>query len=340
MRSVERIGLGPTRAGCRSVCSVPCYHGNHVTGWGRVSAAAILLYHRVGDDAVDSHDLQVNVRDFRCHLRHLRTHYQPVTLDAVAESVRTDVPLPPRAVAVTLDDGYLQNLELILPLLGEFEVPATFFVTTEGLNERHENWWDVLPRMMLGPHRLPSALDLYGDGTWVASTTTALERDRAHDRLTQHFYGLSASQRRERLAALHEWSGVPMRPRESHRVLLADELASLARDPFASVGAHSVHHLALPTQSPQEQTWEVTESKAILESVLSAPVHGFSYPYGAYDRATVDAVRQADYQYAVTVDAGLVDAGASLFQLPRCEVKARIASTFDTWLAGIMVSRS
>jgi len=367
VHDVERFGVIGGNRVPRSVLR-PCYHGDHGIGRAisrmscprrplqpssdrartdqgsdyaqpsrrdRVSGAVILLYHRVGNDTVDAHDLQVSVDHFRSHLRHLTSNYHPVTVGAVVESVATGVPLPPRSIAVSLDDGYLQNLEVVLPLLREFDVPTTFFVTTEGLDEPHENWWDVLSHVMLGPHRLPSTLDLSGDGSDVVSTATPLERRQAHDRLTQHFYGLSVAPRCGLLATVAKWSGLTMWPRDSHRVLLAGELALLSRDPRASVGAHSVHHPSLPTRSTQEQWLEVTESKSILESLLRVPVTGFSYPYGAHDPTTVDAVERGGYQYALTVEPGVVDAHADRFRLPRCEVKAHIAPTFDTWLASM-----
>ena len=78
---------------------------------------------------------------------------------------------------------------------------------------------------------------------------------------------------------------------------------------------------------------EATESRSVLESLLGRPVTGFSYPYGAHDAPTIDAVRRAGYRYAVTVQPGLVECGGDIYRLPRCEVKARIAPTFERWLA-------
>ena len=59
-----------------------------------MSGAIVLLYHRVGDDLLDTYDLQVSVADFRRHLQHLQDAYHPVTLDAIVESVETGTRLP------------------------------------------------------------------------------------------------------------------------------------------------------------------------------------------------------------------------------------------------------
>ena len=53
-----------------------------------------------------------------------------VRLDSVLPALREQDRLPENAVAVTFDDGYRDNFECALPILDEFEIPATFFVAT------------------------------------------------------------------------------------------------------------------------------------------------------------------------------------------------------------------
>ena len=53
------------------------------------------------------------------------------------------------AVAITIDDGYLDNLQYAVPILEELEIPATIFVSTGTMEQDRELWWDELESLLL-----------------------------------------------------------------------------------------------------------------------------------------------------------------------------------------------
>src|SRR5262245_61991916 len=55
-------------------------------------------------------------------------------------------PLPPRAVALTFDDGYRDNLTVALPMLEALGLPATFFLVPSLLGREVVAWWERLGR--------------------------------------------------------------------------------------------------------------------------------------------------------------------------------------------------
>src|SRR6185503_8348964 len=94
-------------------------------GW----RAAILLYHRVAEDARDPFRLCVTPNEFDQQMRHLAGVYRVLTLAELQTGVDiADRPEP--GVAVTFDDGYVDNLTTASPILLAHGIPATFFVTT------------------------------------------------------------------------------------------------------------------------------------------------------------------------------------------------------------------
>jgi peptidoglycan/xylan/chitin deacetylase (PgdA/CDA1 family) len=87
----------------------------------------ILEYHVVGDPPPGAPypELYVSVADFRAEMAWLARHgYHPVTLDAVWRNWHAGAPLPPRPVALTFDDGYPQDVDVVRPILQARRWPA------------------------------------------------------------------------------------------------------------------------------------------------------------------------------------------------------------------------
>jgi peptidoglycan/xylan/chitin deacetylase (PgdA/CDA1 family) len=88
-----------------------------------------LLYHHV--DRRLRTDIAVSEEAFGAQLAHLRCEGYPVlTLAEVLRIASGETRSPERAVFVTFDDGYADNLHKALPLLQEHGVEATMFVPT------------------------------------------------------------------------------------------------------------------------------------------------------------------------------------------------------------------
>jgi peptidoglycan/xylan/chitin deacetylase (PgdA/CDA1 family) len=288
----------------------------------------ILAYHRIAALDPDPDGLCVTPEDFRDQMAHVRREYHPISLEGLAGTAAAGE-IPDGAIAVTLDDGYLDSFEIASPILVECGIPATFFVTTGHLDEPGEFWWDIVTRVLLSGHRVPPLLDLSVDGTrWRMPTATPEERARARVDVGERLVRISPERREAIVAGLVEWSGGELPPRPTHRPLLAGEVAELATRRGHMIGAHGVHHLFLPAQAPDVRIRETAESKARLEALLGRPVLAFAYPYGGFDAVTMEVVRAAGFRVAVTTQDNRVLPYADPMCLPRHEIRARDAARF------------
>lgn len=94
--------------------------------------AVVFLYHRVNDTYRDS--VTIGVEQFETQIRYLADHYEVVSIeDMVAGRMAKDGP----TVAISFDDGYLDNYENAMPILVKHKVPATFFVSTDHITRNH-----------------------------------------------------------------------------------------------------------------------------------------------------------------------------------------------------------
>jgi peptidoglycan/xylan/chitin deacetylase (PgdA/CDA1 family) len=108
----------------------------------------ILAYHRVADPDIHPWGLAVTPDRFQEHLALVRAMREPFSMSAFLQRLERGN-LPANAVAVTFDDGYVDNLTTAKPRLERAGIPACVFVATGYVGGGKEFWWDELARIIL-----------------------------------------------------------------------------------------------------------------------------------------------------------------------------------------------
>ena len=89
----------------------------------------ILMYHSVTDDPAKAGKYTVTAAEFEADMQWLSDNgYTTVFLSQLSDYEETGAPLPEKPVVVTLDDGYENNLTLVLPILEKLDLRATVSV--------------------------------------------------------------------------------------------------------------------------------------------------------------------------------------------------------------------
>jgi peptidoglycan/xylan/chitin deacetylase (PgdA/CDA1 family) len=298
--------------------------------------ALILMYHRVGDLPADLYQLTVTNEHFSQQLEYLKEKCVPMHLHELVEASQ-DGSLPGRAVAVTFDDGYVNNYNHAFPLLESARVPATIFVTTGNIDSQEEFWWDRLEYAILQTRQLPDRLVLDMDGTlqeWLM--TEVLEtRQVSYRTLLKRLRGLRAADRLRCLDEIDDWAGISIGDRQNrseYRVMQAGELKELASSQWIELGAHTVTHPLLSICSIEEQREEIQGSRDRLAKLIGKTVRYFSYPFGDYNEDTPSIVASLDFRAAVTTQTGIIRRGSDRFRLNRCAIRDWNYGTFGRQL--------
>src|SRR5262249_5139124 len=228
-----------------------------------MSPAAILLYHRVANGE-DFFRLRVPPSDFAAQMKYVREQCHPMSLEELADAEEAGC-VPARAVAVTFDDGYTDNLTEAAPILSAIGIPATFFVTTELLDRPHEHWWDALTRLILDEPSLPRSLDLPFDDLQKVTVESLPDRRAALRAIHARTRRLSVGDRGQIMLTLAEQIRSTTTP--GSRPMVATEVLQLAAGRGFDIGAHTTHHLSLPSHADPIQKQELCESRVTLESL-------------------------------------------------------------------------
>lgn len=256
----------------------------------RFPGVAVLCYHGVRPDtlpdgAMPFAGLHVRQSELADHCRLLSQTCHPIGWPEIAAALH-GAPLPPRPVLVTFDDGYRSLLDLALPVLARFEVPAVVFATSGPIRERRLFWFDALARAR-GEAAVERAKEL-PEGDW------------------------------RRLA---EETAAPACPGDPCAPLTVEELKALAGTPRIALGGHTAGHPILSRLSAGGQEEEIAGGRGELIEWTGLPIEPFAYPNGRpgldYDGGTIARVEAAGYTAAFNTSPAFAGAAGPRFEIPR-----------------------
>jgi len=280
----------------------------------------VLRYHRVYPDGFTPlYELGVPRSLFEAQLDFLKRYCSVVTLEEVCAGLFDGAPLPDRAVAITFDDGYRDNLTEALPALEARGLPATVFVTAGHVESGAPFWWD---RVAAAFEHAPAGVvevDL-GSGSEPIFLSDTSSRLRAIDAVCERAKLMPHRHARDWIGALEAELGPPASGERS--VLTWEEVRQL-RGKGIEIGSHTLDHPVLSRMEAAEAERQIVESRRLLEERLDAPVRFFAYPNGKRDDLTpevVAAVRRAGYRAALTTIEGRASSNSDPYRIERVGV--------------------
>lgn len=288
----------------------------------------VLMYHRVADVEFDPWENCIRPGHFESQIRLLREYADLVPLPQLRERLRRGRRSRP-AIAITFDDGYVDNLTVAKPVLDRFEAPATVFIATGQVGRGADFWWDRLTRLILPERDLPPALELthgahrflHHDPELAAGGDAARRARRAlHDRLWAWCSDLSEAERDAALAALERRIGEGPAPEPDAGPMSAEQLRALTADGLVEIGAHSVSHPMLERLSSAGKALEIRQSRADCERLTGRAPAAFAFPHGIADAESTALVREAGFALACTSQPDLVWAAGDAYATPRIHV--------------------
>jgi peptidoglycan/xylan/chitin deacetylase (PgdA/CDA1 family) len=307
----------------------------------------ILMYHRVADMIADPWNIAVSPANFAGHMEALADFADVVPLTGLPAQLRRGR-RSRAAVAVTFDDGYVDNLIHAKPVLDSLDAPATVFVPTGWVGDPRPLWWERLSHAVFAGGPLPEAQDFLHEGvdfSWrdpalgAADRAGQQARSRIHRALWTRMRQLPDDDARHRmLDALTVLLGTDEAPIADARVMTAEEVRRLARDGRVDIGSHSVTHPTLPALTREQKAWEIERSADECRELVGRRPTTFAYPYGDVDAECVEIARDAGYEVACSIREDLVWAGDDPHLLPRIAVGNWSAAEFRVrltryWLA-------
>ena len=181
-----------------------------------------------------------------------------------------------RFVCLTVDDGYRDNHDTLLPILEARGIPATVYVVPGLIDRTAPLWWYALDEVIAREQHL--RLPLPGD-TAIACGDRA-GQERAFSLAAGFMLRASRDQAARMIEALTARHGIDMAALADRHMMDWAMVRRLAASPLIEIGAHTLTHPPLAALDHAEAAAEMTGSRDRLERELGRPVRHFAYPYG------------------------------------------------------------
>lgn len=283
----------------------------------------ILCYH--GISIQDEHEWWPGVfmteSCFRRRLHLLRSRgYNVLGLSEALVRVDNGT-LPPRAVVITADDGYLNSPQTLVRACADFDFPLTIYVTTYHSAKQTPIFnvmvqyllWKTCKTGLSGDFSklgLPDTqyLDLSGQEKRraVAQQIIAYGRDCGDENQRQEIL--------KELSALMELDYQAMSSAGIFRIMDAQTIRALAEQ-GVDIQLHTHRH-----RFPADKAVacrEIEENRQYLEPLVGKPLTHFCYPSGRWDEAQLPWLKELRVESATTCQLGFVSSDSNKLRLNR-----------------------
>ena len=293
--------------------------------------AVVLTYHSVVEEperTANSIRISQSRASFESQMSALARRFNPVSIEEVRRFAAEGQPLPPWSAAVTFDDGFADNHDVVLPILSRYGIPATFYIMVNAVETGTPPWYcrlnfafntTTVPEWK-HPENGRTFEITSADGRKAALTVAwDLGAARSGSAQEQLIHQIEESLRVEPLDAR---SGLMMNWNQVRALKKAGHI----------IGGHTLSHPNLAHVTEAEARSEIRGCKERLEEELGEPIQHFSYPHPAlnpqWTPQTFQITREAEFRSAVLTKHGAVLPGDEPLSLKRLSA----AKDFDQWI--------
>lgn len=289
----------------------------------RNACVPVFMLHRARDP-----ELGVRGTDPKCieqALAYLKKQgYQGISIHDLLEALKDGKKLPKNAIAFTIDDGFKDQAEVILPIFEKHQIPITMFLATDLLDSKSWSWDFKLDYITQKTTKQSISIQIIKK-EFSASFDGLHSRRNFVRLLRNHLKSVSVDTAETAITDLASKLDVaiPTLPPKSYSTM-DWEMAKRLESKFISFGPHSCRHVVLSQLSESDAKLEIEASWKLVKTILDNPVPVFCYPTGRFgldfNERDIELVKEAGLEAAFSSDPGYVlktDSASNLFNLKR-----------------------
>jgi poly-beta-1,6-N-acetyl-D-glucosamine N-deacetylase len=215
--------------------------------------------------------------------------YVFISCDQLIDILNKKIHCPKGAVWISLDDGWKENIENVVPLAQELNIPVTIFIYTSAI-ETGEFWWEKLNR----------------------HANTLPEKYRDLKKVMQ-----LPEENRQQILTMIDTKIPNLHQRDA---MTLEDIRYISAMPQITLGSHTDTHPLFRNCTDGQIDYELRESKRKLESWTKKAVKAFAFPGGSFSESAKPILLKNGYELAVTIINRLARIDDNCYFFPRTDV--------------------
>ena len=258
----------------------------------------ILIYHGICvKDHTKFNTIFLKLKTFEQHLKFYKKYFNIISLDDFYHQKFSNDRFN---ICLTFDDGFANNYKYVLPLLEQYKVPATFFITAIRAAGYDILWNDFLTIISkYGPENIIYKKELYHKNRF--NKYVSMDSGKSMD---EQLRSSGFNEKAEMMELFHHLAPFKTNKEDEDYWLqmTTNQIKELSRSSFATIGAHGHYHNDLAKINISDAANELASSKQYLENIIQKPVNSFAFPYGYYTPQVVNEAKKAGYGQLLAMD--------------------------------------
>ncbi len=252
----------------------------------------ILNFHAIKDPKWFEHILKI-----------IQRLYHPVSYEDIENYYRNGKTLK-HACHITFDDGHISFYETVFPLLKQYNIPASIFVSPKVITERTNFWFQEI-----------SDYDFNVLNKLVNKRLGITDDDSP---VKAKLKGLQIKEIWEIIYAYQEQTQTP--PKSCMNMNI-QQIKEVHQSGLVHIGAHTMTHPILKNENDDSVQYEIGNSISELSKLLDMPIHSFAYPNGKpgfdFGEREMNILKQHDIRLAFTTEERTLRINDNLMSVPR-----------------------
>lgn len=273
---------------------------------------------------------------FRRQIEFMKNNFNVVTMEQVIDAVEGKSQLPPKAILLTFDDGYIDNYTYALPVLEEFGVQGSFFIpgktfTTHQLLDVNKIHYilasadiyrlveDVKKEMdyyrgreydyapteeLFREYAVASRFDIK-ETIFVKRMLQTVLPERLRNRISSNLFEKYVGVTEEQLA---------------YELYMSEEQIKTMKRHGMFIGVHGYDHYWLGNLSPEQMRQDIAMALDTLDAFIDRKHWVMNFPYGNYNQDVLDYVKSQGACVGLTTEVRIAKIGKdNALELPRLD---------------------